>query len=135
MEKHRGYYFDTDVLILLDKCGLAGKLEHFKRRAGVELVITATVKNELEGTRRKQPATRHDMPASIRSAVCAGVITVVDDESDEKTRGRKAKYLGLGDGEASLFALMEGGSMHGTEKPALVTNDAKAYKKSQREEH
>lgn len=37
--------------------------------------------------RRKQPATRHDIPASIRGAMRPGVATVVD-EPDEKARGR-----------------------------------------------
>lgn len=43
MEKHRRYYFGTDALMLLDECGLAGKQGRFKRRAGSELLITATV--------------------------------------------------------------------------------------------
>lgn len=130
MEKPHRYYFDSDVLILLDRCGLTGKLERFKRRTGTELIITTTVKNELEGARHKQPTTRHDMPASIRNAMRAGIITMVDDESDEKARGIRAKHLGLDRGEASLFALMESDGARGTEKPVLVTNDAKAYKKA-----
>ena len=130
MKRPRRYYFGADVLILLDKCNLVGKMECFKRRAGSELIITPTIKNELGGARRKQPTTRHNIPASIRDAIDAGVIFVVGDESSKKARDKKAKHLGIGKGEASLFALMESDSTHGTEKPVLVTNDAKAYKKA-----
>lgn len=49
MKRPRRYYFDADVLILLDKCNLVGKMECFKRRAGSELIITPTIKNELVG--------------------------------------------------------------------------------------
>lgn len=98
MKRPRRYYFDADVLILLDKCNLVGKMECFKRRAGSELIITPTIKNELGGARRKQPTTRHNIPASIRDAIDAGVIFVVGDESSKKARDKKAKHLGIGKG-------------------------------------
>ena len=130
MEEPYRYYFDADVLILLDKCGLAGKLEYFKRRTGAELIITPTIKNELGGARRKQPATRHDVPALIQDAIDANVITVIGNESGGKMHYKKAKYLGVGKGEASLLALVESYGGHQTKKSILVTNDAKAYKKA-----
>ena len=130
MEKRRLYYFDTDVLIFLDKCNLIGKLKHFKRRADTKLFITHAIKDELNGAKRSQPTMKYGMPKSIVNAISEGTIVVRDDNLDERKRERKAKNLGLGSGEISLIALMECDSKNQFVEPVLVTDDVRAYRKA-----
>lgn len=129
--KPRWYYFDANILILLDKYGLIDNLEKYKQLTQSRLRISATIEDELSGKNIKKPSKRHSVPASITSAINGGTIEVSSSAvSDNYKRGQMyARFLKLDDGEVSLMELIEADqSSNSAMQPLLVTNDRGALK-------
>ncbi len=129
--KPRWYYFDANILILLDKYGLIDNLEKYKRRTRSRLRISTTIEDELSGKNTKKPSKRHNMPASITSTISGGTIEVSSSVMfDKYKRGQlRARLLTIHDGEASLIELIKiDQSNNSAMQPLLVTNDRGALK-------
>ena len=124
------YYFDANILILLDNNGLIETLKPFKEKKMAKLLITNEISRELQGQPKEKTTENHGM-SKIKNLIQEGVLSIIDPGNLSRSGTDDSSLLMLDAGEESLLqAIGQKSKKHPEIQHIFVTNDQRALKRA-----
>ena len=123
------YYFDANILILLDNNGLIETLKPFKEKKGAKLLITDEINKELQGKPKGKTTENHGM-SKIKNLILEGVLDIIDPgglRSDADDLSLLMRDVGE---ESLLQAIDQISKKHPKAQHIFVTNDQRALERA-----
>ena len=124
------YYFDANILILLDNNGLIETLKPFKEKKMAKLLITNEINKELRGKPKEKTAGNHGM-SKINNLIQEGILDIIDPGDLSRSDADDLSLLMRDVGEESLLqAIVQRSKKHPKVKHIFVTNDQRALERA-----
>lgn len=122
------YYFDANILIVLDNNDLIETLKLFKEKKMAKLLITNEINRELRGKPKEKITENHGM-SKIKNLIQDGVLDIIDTDDASRSDTDDASMLMRDAGEESLLqAIVERSKRQPRVQHIFVTNDQRALK-------
>ena len=124
------YYFDANILIVLDNSGLIETLKPFKEKKMAKLLITNEINKELQGKPKRRGSKNHGMP-KIKNLIQEGILDIIEPIDLSGSDTDDSNLLTLDAGEESLLqAIVQRNRKHPKAQHIFVTNDQRALKRA-----